>query len=352
MRSTPYVREFYLTTASFRKAKSSFSSAVDSSVSQPSPVPTTFSATSSLHSIISSIRSNRRSRHHAEPSDWIYSGRFHGPGRVRSRVPWTGGEAARDSHIGLDLAGRPGAAASMTRLAEPFRHSGDNTGRDRRRRAFGRTMRDDGGAGRAECPRRPQASPASGERPRPLSEGRAARSLKTALGGLLPPGQPRSRDLGVRVRAGGEEHWAERRIGPQPALWKRSPGGRPFFPHAGAAKARRSAGSRGVRSRTGTQTPRSRRRGTPGSADEAAGAGPVGTDAATGVDVPSHALPCRQDCGGGAVPLAGRGLIFPEGPRALTRVGSAWNRPAGRSRTLVRVKLICAPRQESSRGRR
>ena len=61
--STPYVREFYRAIASLRNAKSSFSSAVESSVSRPSPVPTTFSATSFLRSIISSIRSSNVPTH-------------------------------------------------------------------------------------------------------------------------------------------------------------------------------------------------------------------------------------------------------------------------------------------------
>lgn len=45
VRSTPYARQFYRPTASCRKAKSSFSSVVESSMSEASPVPTTFSAT-------------------------------------------------------------------------------------------------------------------------------------------------------------------------------------------------------------------------------------------------------------------------------------------------------------------
>ncbi len=47
------------------------------------------------------------------------------------------------------------------------------------------------GAGRAERPRRPRTSPAPGERPQPLSEGRAARA---ALG------------FGQAAAADGEEH--------------------------------------------------------------------------------------------------------------------------------------------------
>lgn len=43
VRSTPYARESYRATASFRKAKSSFRSAVHRSMSQALPVPTTVS---------------------------------------------------------------------------------------------------------------------------------------------------------------------------------------------------------------------------------------------------------------------------------------------------------------------
>ena len=45
MQSTLYAVGFYPTTASFCKAKSSLTSAVERSISQPSPVPTSFSAT-------------------------------------------------------------------------------------------------------------------------------------------------------------------------------------------------------------------------------------------------------------------------------------------------------------------
>jgi hypothetical protein len=92
---------------------------------------------------------------------------------------------ARSSRRFISTAGRGAtpvarAIASPTCLAGPFRHSGDDARRGRRRRAFARSARGGGGAGRAERPRRPRASPASGERPRPLSEGRAAIGLGQA----------------------------------------------------------------------------------------------------------------------------------------------------------------------------
>ncbi len=66
------------------------------------------------------IRSSRRSRRRAEPSDWTCSGRFHGPGRVRSRVPWTYGGAAERGSGGTSLAtaglsGVRGASAASVR---------------------------------------------------------------------------------------------------------------------------------------------------------------------------------------------------------------------------------------------